>query len=88
MNLSWEAEERLSERQKALVGLRSTSYGIGAGNGEARGGVCLTRPRGDEHRPFGKVRVRHDEAELEKLLASGEQVNMLNTKIRAEGIVN
>lgn len=85
LGLSWEAEDKLSERHKSLVAFRTGKFGLGGARGEARTGVVVQRPRGEEHKPFGKVRQSHDDTEVAKLLLSGEHLDASGTKIRAAG---
>lgn len=85
VGLGWEAEERLSERHKSLIAFRTGLFGTGGAMGEARTGVLVHRPRGDEHKPFGKVRERHDDDEVARLLATGEHANTAATRIREAG---
>lgn len=83
LGLSWEVEEQLPERHKALAALRTGQSGVGGALGEARGGLVVRRPRGEEHQPVGKLRVPHDEEELGKVLANGEHGTNLASNVRA-----
>lgn len=83
LGLSWEVENQLPERHKSLAALRTGQSGFGGALGEARGGLILRRPRGDEHKPVGKVRLPHDDDELVKLLTNGNHATNLASKVRS-----
>lgn len=83
LGLSWEVEDRLPERHKSLAALRTGQSGVGGALGEARGGLIVRRPRGDEHKPVGKVRIPHDDGELAKLLTNGNHASNTESNVRA-----
>ncbi|GJC92681.1 phytanoyl-dioxygenase [Colletotrichum higginsianum] len=85
LGLSWEVEDQLPERQKSLAALRTGQAGVGGALGEAREGIIIRRPRGDEHRPVGKVRAPHDDAEVERLLLNGDHANNEQSNVREAG---
>lgn len=88
LGLSWEAEKELSHRHKSLAAFLTGKYGTGGAMGEARTSVPVQRPRGDEHKPFGKAREPHDDAEVARLISTGEHANNEATRVRVAGAID
>ncbi|CAN8102238.1 unnamed protein product [Discula destructiva] len=85
LGLGWDVEDRMSDRMKSLCALRTGAAGTGGALGEARKGIVVRRPRGDEHKPVGKCRAPHDDTEVLKMLANGHHANNEASNVRASG---